>query len=63
MKAKSQYSRNRFLRRWKNMSLQQKLTGIFLLTSFIILAVNLYTYAVVNGMTGRVEEVYASNVG
>lgn len=62
MKAKSQYSRNRFLRRWKNMSLQQKLTGIFLLTSFIILAVNLYTYAVVNGMTGRVEEVYASNV-
>ena len=44
------------------MPLQQKLTGIFVLAAFLILAVNLYTYMVVNRMTGRVENVYLSNV-
>lgn len=48
--------------RWKNLSLQQKLTALFVLTAGIILAVNLYMYALINEMTGRVEQVYDSNV-
>lgn len=44
------------------MTLQQKLTTVFVLTSVIILAVNLYMYTIVNEMTGRVEQVYVSNV-
>lgn len=44
------------------MTLQQKLTAVVVLTSVIILAVNLYMYTIVNEMTGRVEQVYVSNV-
>lgn len=44
------------------MTLQQKLTTVFVLTSVIILAVNLYMYTIVNEMTGKVEQVYVSNV-
>ncbi len=62
MKTKECGLKDRFLNKWKTMSLQQKLTGIFVLTAFIILAVNLYTYSILNHMTGRVEEVYLSNV-
>lgn len=47
---------------WKRLSLQQKLTGLFILTAVIILAVNLYMYTLLNEMTGRVEQVYDSNV-
>lgn len=54
--------RNRILGKWKTMSLQQKLTTIFVLAGVMILAVNLYMSAIINGMTGRVDEVYMSNV-
>lgn len=49
-------------RKWKYMTLQQKLTGLFLLTSIVILAVNLMMYGIINAMTRRVESVYVSNV-
>lgn len=62
MKSNRQGIRERLAGKWKTMSLQQKLTGIFVLAAFIILAVNLYTYSVVNSMTGRVEDVYLGNV-
>lgn len=48
--------------RWKDLTLQQKLTALFVLTAVIILAVNLYMYALLNAMTGRVEQVYDSNL-
>lgn len=50
------------LRKWKYLTLQQKLTALFLLTAVIILTVNLYMLSLTNEMTGRVEEVYVSNV-
>lgn len=49
-------------KRWRYLTLQQKLTALFLLTAVVILAVNLYMFTLINGMTGRVEEVYVSNV-
>lgn len=52
--------KNKF--RWKQLTLQQKLTALFVLTAVIILAVNLYMYALLNEITGRVELVYDSNV-
>ncbi|MCI8586139.1 MAG: histidine kinase [Lachnospiraceae bacterium] len=51
-----------FGRKWKYLTLQQKLTALFLLTAVIILTVNLYIFLLINEMTGRVEEVYISNV-
>lgn len=50
------------INKWKRMSLQQKLTGLFIITAVTILAVNLYVYTFINHMTNRVEEVYVSNV-
>lgn len=50
------------LRKWKYVTLQQKLTALFMLTAIIILAVNLYMFSITNEMTGRVEKVYVSNV-
>lgn len=47
---------------WKNMTLRYKLVGLFALTAIIILIVNLYMLVVSNEMTGKVEEVYISNV-
>ena len=61
----TQVSRNPgvFLKKkWRYLTLRQKLTALFLLTAVIILAVNLYMFALINRMTGRVEEVYISNV-
>ncbi len=52
----------RALEKWNHRTLQQKLTALFLFTSLIILAVNLYMYAAINTMNGKVEKVYASNV-
>ena len=52
--------KNKF--RWKQLTLQQKLTALFVLAAVIILAVNLYMYALLNEITGRVELVYDSNV-
>ena len=49
-------------RKWKYMTLQQKLSALFVLTAVVILTVNLYMYSIINEMTGRVEEVYLSNV-
>lgn len=49
-------------KRMRYMTLQQKLTALFVLTAVVILAVNMYMYAIINDMTGRVEEVYVSNV-
>lgn len=48
--------------KWKYLTLQQKLTALFLLAAVIILAVNLYMFTLINEMTGRVENVYLSNV-
>lgn len=50
------------LKKWKYLTLQQKLTALFLLTAVIILTVNLYMFSIINEMTGRVERVYVSNV-
>jgi CHASE3 domain sensor protein/anti-sigma regulatory factor (Ser/Thr protein kinase) len=50
------------LEKWKSRTLQQKLMMLFIVTSVIILAVNMYMYSIVNEMTGRIEEVYDSNV-
>lgn len=50
------------MKKWMCMTLQQKLIALFCLTSGVILAVNLYTYAVISRMMGRVEDVYISNV-
>lgn len=44
------------------MTLQQKLTMLFVMSAVIILAFNLYIYWIINEMTGRVEQVYDSNV-
>lgn len=49
-------------KKWKYMTLQQKLSTLFGLTAVIILMVNLYMYSLINEMTGRVEEVYIGNV-
>lgn len=48
--------------KWKHMTLQQKLTSLFILTAIMILTVNLYMYAVINQTIIKVEEVYISNV-
>lgn len=48
--------------KWRYMTLQQKLSLFFVVTALVILAVNLYMYAVLNTMAERVEEVYVSNV-
>lgn len=48
--------------KWKYLTLQQKLTAVFVLTAAMILTVNLSVYGVINRMTGRVEKVYMSNV-
>lgn len=53
---------NRIKEKWKYMTLQKKLTVIFLTIAMTILAVNLYIYSIINKMTGKVEEVYISNV-
>ena len=50
------------MKKWMSMTLQQKLIALFCLTSAVVLAVNLYTYAVISRMMGRVEAVYLSNV-
>lgn len=50
------------MKRWMYMTLQQKLITLFCLTSVVILAVNLFTYAMISRMMGRVEAVYISNV-
>ena len=49
-------------KKWRYLTLQQKLTALFLMTAVVILAVNLYMFTLINKMTGRVEEVYVSNV-
>lgn len=51
-----------FREKWKYLTLQQKLTAVFMFTSVIILAVNLYMYSIVNALNGRVEDVFLSNV-
>ena len=48
--------------KWKYMTLQQKLTGLFISTSIVILAVNLVMYGIINETTRQVENVYVSNV-
>ena len=52
MRVNVRQMKNRILGRWMTMSLQQKLTAVFVLTAVMILAVNLYMYAIINGMTG-----------
>lgn len=48
--------------RWRYLTLQQKLTALFVLTTVLTLAVNLYIFFILNDMTEKVEEVYTSNV-
>lgn len=54
--------RSAVLEKWKYLTLQQKLTALFVLTAVIILTVNLYMFSLTNEMTGKVEKVYISNV-
>lgn len=51
------------LKRWKYLTLQQKLTAMFVLTAVFILTVNLCMFSIINEMAEKVEEVYVSNVG
>lgn len=53
---------NYLSKRWKSMTLQGKLTSMFVFAAIVILAVNMVMYIVINEMTGRVENVYKSNV-
>ncbi len=48
--------------KWKHLTLQKKLIYMFALAAVLILAVNLYMYAIINEMTRKVETVYESNV-
>lgn len=50
------------MKKWMRMTLQQKLIFLFVLTSAVILAFNICTYAMISLMMGRVEDVYLSNV-
>lgn len=50
------------MKKWMHMTLQQKLIALFVLTSAVILTVNLFTYTLISRMMGRVEAVYLSNV-
>ncbi len=43
------------------MTLRQKLVALFIITSCVIVMVNIYTYASINRMMQRVEKVYISN--
>ncbi len=45
-----------------HLTIRQKLTSVFFLTAGLIVMINLYMYAVINGMGSQVEQVYASNV-
>ena len=49
-------------RRFANLSIQTRLTILFLLTTALIFVVNVYVYVNINQMIGRIEEVYSSNV-
>ena len=44
------------------MTLRQKLVALFAMTSCFIVLVNMFTYATISRMMGRVEDVYISNV-
>lgn len=49
-------------KRWINLTLQKKLVSLFALTTGFVVLVNVFTYASLNRMMGRVEAVYTSNV-
>ena len=44
------------------MTLRQKLVTLFAVTSCVIVLVNIFTYAMISRMMGRVEDVYISNI-
>lgn len=46
------------LKKWKHLTLQQKLTAMFILTAVFILTVNLYTFSITNEMAEKVEQAY-----
>ncbi|MBR4719960.1 MAG: sensor histidine kinase [Lachnospiraceae bacterium] len=48
--------------RFSNLSIQTRLTILFLLTTALIFVVNVYVYVNINQMIGRIEELYSSNV-
>lgn len=48
--------------RFQNTSIQNKLILVFVMTSCIIFAVNLYVYINMNKMLNQIEEIYAENV-
>ena len=49
-------------KKWMSMTLRQKLVALFAMTSCFIVLVNMFTYATISRMMGRVEDVYISNV-
>ncbi len=49
-------------RRFTNLSIQMRLTILFLLTTALIFIVNVYVYVNINQMIGRIEALYSSNV-
>ena len=54
---------NRIVRiKWNKLSLQWKLTTVFVFTSVIMLIVNFIMYFNMNQMMGKIDEVYISNI-
>ena len=49
-------------KKWTSMTLRQKLVTLFAMTSCVIVLVNIFTYAMISRMMGRVEDVYISNI-
>ncbi len=50
------------INRWKKLTIQLKLTLIFIFTSFIIFAVMFFMYLNINSMIQEIDKVYVSNV-
>jgi len=49
------------MKNWKTWSIRLKLIAAFLLTFLIIFFVNVFLYANINFMTGKIDQVYQSN--
>ncbi len=48
--------------KWKNFTIQKKLTWTFILTTLIILFVNFYLYNNINSLVNNIDKIYMSNV-
>lgn len=48
--------------RWRQMTLQEKMIAMFVFVAALIMAVNLFMYAIINDVSRSVENVYETNV-